>query len=586
MSFRRRTFPEVLDNLLTDLTKGVAAEEHPFPPESGGPPFRHSLQQPPVAAIVSVYGSRDGEPHLFRPNTDYKLENDKQTLTWQAGAEVPDAGTLIQVNYYPTGAQPVLTDIQTGSVVRTLVETMGLEMARLYAQLEAVYDAAFVDTASGKALENVVALLGIERVAGGRAAGEVEFTRATGSRGLINIPAGTRIITADGNVEYETTVEVTMAQAQNTIRTTARDLESNDPLPADALTVLPVPIAGIATVTNPAPTTIATQNETDAELRTRAKNFLHGSERATLGAIQSAIARQGVTAEVVEAADQPGLLEITPHVESLPPELDQRLRKAIDEVRPAGVRYTIHGAEAPAKVSLSLRLTTTSGLLEQDLRAAQHTVRTKVADYFARLATKAPGSINRIVGLILSVPGVEDVTILSATWDRTPTNVLDLVNGQLAIADAPTVLGDLQIADPNLPTLLNVTVTYPDSAAPPDAPAMQAVLSTTLAYLNNLNGVDNAPLAKRTLSFGKLLYALPLPNKPAESLELFDNSAEGAAPALPDSTTITPYGVQFVFTLESGLSKVVAQSADAYVLTPFERLSLSGVGVSTEADHG
>ena len=67
MSIRRRTYPEVLDNLLTSLTGGVAAEAHPFPPDGAkGPPYRHILQQPPARDIISLYGSRDGKPQSFR----------------------------------------------------------------------------------------------------------------------------------------------------------------------------------------------------------------------------------------------------------------------------------------------------------------------------------------------------------------------------------------------------------------------------------------------------------------------------------------------------------------------------------------
>src|SRR5262245_66566 len=164
-----------------------------------------SLQKPPVGDIASVHGARDGQPRAFRKNTDYRLLDDKQTLEWPKGAELPDPGTVIYVNYVPAAAQPVLPDLQTGSVVRPLAETIGLENARLYAQLEAVYRAGFIDTAEGASRDNVVALLGITRVTGGRAAGDVQFTRAPGTRGLITIPAGTRVMTADGEVEYETT---------------------------------------------------------------------------------------------------------------------------------------------------------------------------------------------------------------------------------------------------------------------------------------------------------------------------------------------------------------------------------------------
>jgi hypothetical protein len=590
VTFRRRTFPEVLDNLLTTITQGVAAEAHPFPPPgTTAAPFRHSLQRPPVAAIVSVFGSRSGEPHLFRNGADYRLLDDKQTLEWQQkGADLPDPGTLLSVNYYPANVQGSPNDLYPGSVTRTLAESFALEVAQLYAQLEVVYDSGFVDTATGSALEKVVALLGVERVSAGRAAGEVEFTRVPGTRGSITVPAGTRITTADGNVEYATTQTVTLAEAQNTIRVVARDLEANKPLPAGALAVLPVPIAGIAGVTNPAPTQIAARDETDDELRTRAKNFLHGSERATLGAITQAITRQGVTADVEEVADTPGRIEITPHAETLPPELQQRLLTAIEDVRPAGVLVTLKGAQPPRRVNLELRLTTAAGLLEQDLRAVQRSVRDKIEDYFSRLPAKEPGSVNRLVGLVLGVPEVQDVRLLSATWtvNGSTPDVLDRDAGLLQIGGFPTTLGELHLADPNLPTRLDVVVTAPQGQNPPDGPAIQAALAATLTYLDDANVSDlppNAPagdLARRALSFGKLLRAIPLPNKPAADLQTYDDAfASGTAPALPDATTIAPYTAQFILTLESGLSQILAAAGDTYQLTPFERLTLGGVQV-------
>jgi len=604
MSPRRQEFPEVLRNLLTTISGGVAAESHPFPPPgANGSPIRNDLQRPPVAQVVSVYGSRDGQPHLFREGEDYVLLDgaQRQTIEWQDDAQLPDPGTLIHVNYYPESAQPVLTDVNIGSVVRTLSESIALELARLYAQLEVVYQSGFVDTASGSSLDKVVALLGIERVAGGRAAGEVEFTRSPGSRGTISIPAGTRVITADGNVEYETTGAVTLAERQNTIRVVARDLEINDPLPADTLVVVPVPIAGIAGVTNPAPTAIEAQDETDDELRTRAKNFLHGSERATLGAIKEAIARQGITADVVEPADTPGLVEITPHVVTEEqrtrwPELQQRLLTAIEESRPAGVFVTLQGAQPPREVNLEIRLTTRGELLEQDLRAAQRAVREGISDYFTRLPIREVGSINRIVGLTLGVPEVQDMRLLSATWsvDGTVENVLNTSTGELEIGGFPTVLGELHIADPNLPTLLDVTISYPENEDPPDEPEIQAALADALAYLNEVNAAEpasdasEAERARRVVSYGKLLHVLPLPGKPGASLEAYDDAAaSGTAPTLPDETSVAPYQVEFVLTLESGLSRILSRAADGdYALTPFERLSLAGVEIEEGTADG
>src|SRR5918995_1791759 len=94
----------ILESLLTTISGGVAAESHPFPPPgANGSPIRNDLQRPPVAQVVSVYGSRDGQPHLFREGEDYVVLDgaQRQTIEWQDGAQLPDPGTLIHVNYYP-----------------------------------------------------------------------------------------------------------------------------------------------------------------------------------------------------------------------------------------------------------------------------------------------------------------------------------------------------------------------------------------------------------------------------------------------------------------------------------------------------
>jgi hypothetical protein len=417
--------------------------------------------------------------------------------------------------------------------------------------------------------------------------GEVEFTRAPGSAGVITIPAGTRITTPDGESEYATTATIALAPTQGSIRVAARDLEVGKPLAAGTLTVLPLPIAGIAKVTNPAPTAIATQDETDDELRTRAKGFLHGSERATLGAIRQAITLQGISADVEEDSVRPGYVNITLHAESVSPEMQQRLMTAIEDSRPAGIIVTTPSFQTPRKVNLELRLATDASLLEQDLRAAQRAVREKVADYFSRLPAKDAGSINRIVGLALSVPQVRDVRILSATIAGSGDSVLDLNSGTIAIAGFPTTLGELQIADPNLPTKLGAVVMFPQSQAAPDRVQIQAALTSMIAYLNTVNMTElptessATELAKRTLSFGKLLRVVPLPNKPGADLLSYDSVV--VPPALPTEASILPYKVQFRITLESGLTRIIERASDqVYRLTPSERLSLSDLTVQAE----
>ncbi len=598
MSFRRRPYTEVLDNLLTGILGGVTAETHPFPPPGdGGPPYGVSLEKTPVARVVSVYGSRNDRTTVFKPDADYVLAPDAGTLEWKEGGQFPDPGTLFHVKSLPASAGSPITDVVVGSVTRTLAESIGLEIARLYAQLEAVYNAGFIDTATGRALDNVVALLGIERVKAGRFSGDVVFTRADGSRGAVFIPAGTRLVTADGEVEYATVAPVTLADGQKTARVAARDLEPNpEGVPADALTVLVKPIAGIRSVTNPSPTGMTGADETDAQLRDRAKHFLHGSERATIGALAEAVSRQGVPADVTEATDggrQTGEVIVSPHAESLPPELRQRILTAIHDARPAGVYVHLsEGLTAPVKVHLTLRITTAADLLTADLRRAQADVGEKIADYFARLAVADPGSANRLIGLILSVPEIQDVTLLSIATDEGPagTSLPDLTGKAAA-------LGDLTIIDPNLPTRLQLLIRYPDGAPPPDKPGIQSLLGRFLDKVNSHNAAETvSDAAVRSLTHGKLLYIVRMAGDPSTaemSAEEIDAECQGVLDGstgpMPDPAALAPYTVRFTLTMESGRTRIMGPSdpVDAgHDLTPFERVSLAEINIEEEATDG
>ncbi len=598
MSFRRRNYAEVMDNLLTSLVKGVSAEQHPFPPLGAvEAPWVHSLERSPADDIIAVYGTRNGQSHLFKKGKDYALSGEGTQLQWmEEGGDLPDKGSVIHVNYLPASVTSPLNDIHVGSVLRTLAESVGLEIARLYAQLEAVYKSAYVDTATGRALDNVVALLGTRRVKAGRFSGEIEFTRTPGSRGSIFIPAGMRVMTVGGNVEYETTAPVTVVDGQSTARVLARDVEENTQgVAADELVVLAKPVTGITGVTNPGPTAVTNANETDEELKTRAKNFLHGSERATLGAIKEAVARQGILADVEEVAGAPvdgeessvkmkvGQVKVIPHVDKLEPELRERINTAISDSRPVGVNVFLdESVKAPTRVDLTLRLITSADLLEQDLRAAQDSVREEIGDYFASLPINEPGSVNRIIGLVLGTSEVQDMQIVEARADGVGISEEDLNKGQLGVAGKTTQLGALEIIDPNLPTLLRVIITHPEAADLPNQPEIETALNAMLAELNDMNdteAVDDPE--KQSLDLSKLLYVLPLPLDPLVKPE--GSISEVWTGVIPSGLTlldIDPYEVQFIFTIESGLSQALVTGADSYQLTGYERLSLAAVEIN------
>lgn len=590
MPFRRRNYPEVLDNLLTTLVGGVAAEAHPFPPSDDGP-LTHPLQQPPVREIVSVYGMRNGEQKLFRAGSDYQLGSDKQTLGWISADAAPDAGSLVYVNYLREDVTPSLTDLQVGSVTRTLSESIALEMARMYAQMEAVYKAGYVDTATGSSLDKVVSLLDIRRFKGTRPSAKIRFSRVEGARGTITIQAGARLLDAQVRFEYETTETVTMSENQNTVLVTARDLEpGNEPVPADTLTILAVPIAGISGVTNPAPASRAAADETDTELRTRAKNFLHGSERATLGALRQVLVENAISGDIDDSV--PGLVSVRPHGADLTPQQLKKLETELDATRPAGVRLVMETPLIPLAVDLRLRLVTAAKAVEADLRAAHGKVREAIGEYFDKLETRADASINQIVSRVLAVPNVEDIQIEQASTTElvggapVVTDRLNIAAGRIDLAGQPTVLGQLNLADSNLPTALDVVISLPAAQAIPVQADVEAALGQAVAYLNTLNALAFDPTVadeaqKRELVFGKLLQLLPLPGHPTITLDSYDAAPD--ASTLPGAADVAPYVVSFYFSQASGLTRVITDASASYSLTVSERLLLTSVAIAVEA---
>lgn len=579
MSFRRKTYPEVAESLLNRLLGGVSAEAHPYPPaQTPREPFTHALERAPVAQITAVWGARNGESFRFERDADYKLAADSNKLEWKSGGARPDDGTAFEVHYLPKQREGGVNDLYPGSVVRTLMEAVALETAGLYAQMDVVYRSGFIDTASGGALDHVVGLLGINRVRAGRNGTELRFTRVKNTRGEITLPAGTRAATADGAIEYETLADLTLSDGQANAKVAARDtVITNDPVAADALTLLTKPVVGIDAVTNPAAASRLARDETDDELRTRARRFLVGSERGTRSAIEAAVLAEGVRADITEPT--PGQVRVVLQGAVLDPDPLARVRAAVDRVRPAGVQVLVLTGAPPVKVDIDLRLTTAAGLLDADRRGIQDQIRQRVADYFKSLPVNKDGSASKLIGLAMGVNGVEDARLTAVRAGG--SNVLDAAAGTLALATLSTELGDIRISDPALATGLTLVVRYPRSATIPDQAQISAAVEAAVGSLNTLADAANpANDGKRQLNWGRLTRLLPLPVVGFTAATLEQQWAGSAGAADGD---VAVYSVQWVFSRPTGVSQVLeAQAAPAFALGTEERLTVARVSVEVK----
>ncbi|MFL9458441.1 hypothetical protein AB0758_46540 [Tolypothrix bouteillei VB521301_2] len=115
--------------------------------------------------------------HPVSKNYQELIESLKDALTNREGIDSNKSG---------------LTDFNEGSVILTIVHAVARELALIYKQIGVAYDSAFIDEATGIALDNVVALLGVKRRQASKAEGEVTFFRDKMTTKTITIRKNTR----------------------------------------------------------------------------------------------------------------------------------------------------------------------------------------------------------------------------------------------------------------------------------------------------------------------------------------------------------------------------------------------------------
>ena len=453
MTFRAEPYGVFVDDLVSALTGGITRDGFTFAAENE--PYQLGSRGA-VAATVRIHGLSGDRYRRFTNGVDFRVD-DLGVITWMsaapgipgADATWPDPGTTFWAGYErrpDPAAPPILTDRNPGSVVRTLAESFAREYAVLSRQLEQVYEAAFVATASGRDLDAVVDLVGLTRRTALHARGEIVFSRATPAAGDVFIPAGTRISTADAPaVVVETTGDTTLRRGTLSAAAPAQALAEGGAgvAPAETLTVLHRPINGVQRVTNPEPLAFASAAETDEALRSRARRALDHAGRSTAGAIIGALTSvEGIREQDVRVDEDhvahPGVVKVTVAAE-LPAARAAQAAAALEDARPAGIRFLHNlpvaplpatvvgpgggarpGPLAPPAVTdpiwFAVGVTAVVTPADADLAASQKAaltaeVEAAITAFVGALGAGEAVVYNRLVVAVLAVEGAYDVVI-------------------------------------------------------------------------------------------------------------------------------------------------------------------------------
>lgn len=581
MSFTLRTYDAIVRDMLTTLTRGTAHETVPVPP---GTLVMPRLSKAPVRRVSNLEGEititipdPDDKKKKIKKQVDYRftsadfevisLSGDPAQLDairFREKGKKPTPGSKLTVNYYPAQTDPVpLTDISVGSVVRTILETVGIELALAYQQLDQVYKSAFLETAEGDSLDRVVALIGVERMRGGHPVARLRFTRAPGAGGNVTLVGGTPVTDAKGN-RYLTVVDVTMETGETTREVLAAgESATTKEAEANTLTLLEVAIGGISTVTNPEPARKLTSDESDADLRLRVRGALRGTMRGTPDAIRNGVlAIDGV--KDVTVTENPGKVagEIRIDV-AYQTGLDAAkltaVKDAVDirinEMRPAGIRYTM-GEAATQKVAVNVATLMLAGapVSGAELQAIKDSVAQKIT---AVLKAVAPGGVARRAQLsaaALSDPRVIDASITLTAKGQAATQELQLPPATVLALDGP--------------------ITFGTPAFEKSGTAQQATSTVSMTLPLHLVGQTSEAEATAAIESGVTAHlATRAPGSPL--------TVDSLASAIRDDTRFTLVRAEVLVTVEAqgGAFRQLADAAGSYEPTANESLTKGTVSI-------
>lgn len=199
-----------------------------------------------------------------------------------------------------TSTSPI-TDMNTGSVARTLLESVALVMDEAYFQMVNLLNGFYINTATGSDLDRRASDFGQQRKLSLQANVLVTF----GGSGTPNIPAGTMVSSpAAGNTPEIIFITVTAGTIGDLIPATCQIAGAIGNVSSASITKIinnPNPVL-VTSVTNTAPSVGGQDQEADDTFRSRLQAFLQSFSKGTVNAIIAAAlsVKQVTVAKVLE----------------------------------------------------------------------------------------------------------------------------------------------------------------------------------------------------------------------------------------------------------------------------------------------
>ena len=325
-------------------------------------------------------------------------------------------------------SESVLSNFE-GTFEYDVLASNSIEFAKMETELEKAYEAAFADTSYGEYLTMIAGSVGVIRRQATQAIGTVTV------KGNGTVLAGAIFATPAG-VRFAATEE-TVVENEAEIKIECLETGDKGDVPAGVITLIPMSIPGISSVTNEAATYDGYDEEDDDELKER--YFFKVRKPATSGNpwhyIEWALEVPGVgTAKCQRTWAGPNTVRViivNSNMEPASDELVQAVFDHIEEERPIGAKLTVISA-IPVTIDIEAHIT---GNVDETA------FRKSVLAYFKELDHLVMGTSSKTYSV--SVAQIGKRLVADGGVDDYDTNSLFLngveANVKLAVDEIPVI---------------------------------------------------------------------------------------------------------------------------------------------------
>ena len=324
-----------------------------------------------------------------------------------------------------------LIDVSVGSVVRAIFEANASVVLWLQWLIIRVLQSTRASTSTGADLDSWMADFGLTRLLAAPSNGIVMFSRFA-SNLPASIPVGTVVKTSDGSLTFSVVADPSIStwQASSSTYLIPSGVASVD-VPVvctvggavgnvlgNTITVISASLPVVDQVNNTNPFADGYDSESDVGFRTRFQNYLISRSRATLLAVQNAIAtvQQGLSVTIEQNTAPDGTSQVGSFLVIIDDgsgyasaSLLSNVAAAVDSVRPIATRFAVISPQV-----LTVNVSMTADLTSQATASSDiSNIENYVAIYLNTLAIGKSASVTRVAqNAYLAGSNIENVTAI------------------------------------------------------------------------------------------------------------------------------------------------------------------------------